>query len=1122
MPEDNRELPSDPLWYKDAIFYELRVRSLYDSNGDGIGDFPGLTEKLDYFKELGVTTLWLLPFYPSPMRDDGYDTADYFDVHPDCGTLEDFKVFLREAHLRGLRVVTELVLNHTSDQHPWFQRARRAPPGSSYRDFYVWSDTPDRYTEARIIFKDFETSNWSWDPVGKAYYWHRFYAHQPDLNFENPSVKEALLRVVDFWFTLGVDGLRLDAVPYLYEREGTNCENLPETYTFLRELRAHVDAHFKDRMLLAEANQWPEDAVQYFDDGRACHMAFHFPIMPRLFMSVRTEDRFPLTDIWSQTPPIHESSQWALFLRNHDELTLEMVTDEERDYMYRAYAHESRMRINLGIRRRLAPLLGNNRRTIELMNALLLSLPGTPVLYYGDEIGMGDNVYLGDRDGVRTPMQWSGDRNAGFSRANPQRLILPVIIDHEYHYQTVNVEGQDANRHSLLWWMRRLISLRKQFRAFGRGSIEFLDPANPRVLAFVRCYQDERILVVANLSRFVQFAELNLAKYKGSIPVELFGRASFPAVGEAPYLLTLGSHVFYWFSLAPSGAASMLTGYRPPRVRARGEFRALMDPRERWRLEQILPAYLSTCRWFPGAGLQLKTVRIVELLPVGQGASRAPQASGPTSPVILVLELEYGQGEPERWSLPVSFVTGDQARELSLRTPERVIAELTLEEPAGNREGILVDAVGDPEFGARILETLTGQRRLRGERGEAFATTTTAYGSIVEGDVSALAVRPLRPEQGHSSIVYGEKVILKWLRRFDESPSPVLEMGRFLLQAQFGGTPRLAAALEYGSGRQPPTTLAVVHEFVHHQVDALGYTRDELRRYFERAAAKREWGTLPPARPLGELIDDSAPNAAITNLVGAYLEAARLLGRRTAELHLALASGEQDSDFAPEPYATLYQRSMYQSMRNVSGRVLRHVETRLASLPEAARAPAAKLLEQRERMAKVFEAFLRRKVGSRRIRCHGDLHLARFLYTGRDFVVVDMEGEIARPITERRRKRSALRDVAVMVCSFHDTALAELFTLLESGALGERDLGSIEPFANLFWTWSSWSYLKGYLERVERAPFAPSDRDELRILLDAFRLERALRQLERDLHQDPARVRIALHGIEQILWRGEP
>jgi len=449
--------PSNVTWYKDAIIYEVHVRAFFDSVTDGIGDFGGLTQKLDYLEDLGVTAIWLLPFCPSPLRDDGYDIANYTDVHPSYGTLKDFQRFLREAHRRGLRVITELVLNHTSDQHGWFQRSRRALPGSRWRNYYVWSDTPEKYRDARIIFKDFESSNWSWDPVAKAYYWHRFYSHQPDLNWDNPEVREAMFDAMDFWLDLGIDGLRLDAVPYLFEREGTNCENLPETHQALRELRKHVDEKYQDRMLLAEANQWPEDAVAYFGQGDECHMAFHFPVMPRLFMSLRMEDRYPITDILKLTPPIPQSCQWALFLRNHDELTLEMVTDEERDYMNRTYARDREMRINLGIRRRLAPLLENDRRRIELMNALLFSLPGTPVIYYGDEIGMGDNVFLGDRNGVRTPMQWSPDRNAGFSRANPQRLYLPVNIDPEYHYETVNVEAQQNNPHSLLWWTKRLI-----------------------------------------------------------------------------------------------------------------------------------------------------------------------------------------------------------------------------------------------------------------------------------------------------------------------------------------------------------------------------------------------------------------------------------------------------------------------------------------------------------------------------------------------------------------------------------------------------------------------------------------------------------------------------------------
>ena len=532
-------LSSEPLWYKDAIIYEVHVRAFYDSDADGIGDLLGLIEKLDYLEDLGITALWVLPFYPSPLKDDGYDIADYHHILPVYGTMADFKTFVDEAHRHGIRIITELVLNHTSDQHPWFQRARRATLNSRYRDFYVWSDTPEKYKDARIIFKDYESSNWTWDQVAKAYYWHRFYSHQPDLNYDNPVVRRAVLGVMDYWLKLGVDGLRADAVPYLYEREGTNCENLPETHTFLKELRAHIDEKFKNRMLLAEANQWPEDAVAYFGSGDEFHMAFHFPIMPRLFMAIRMEDHFPIIDILQQTPPIPENCQWALFLRNHDELTLEMVTDEERDYMYRVYAQDPTARLNLGIRRRLAPLLNNDRRKIELMNALLFSLPGTPVIYYGDEIGMGDNFYLGDRNGVRTPMQWSPERNAGFSKANPQKLYLPPIIDPEYHYEAVNEETQQNNTDSLLWWMKRLISLRKRFQAFGRGNIKFLQPENRKILAFLRRYQGQNILVVANLSRSAQQTQLDLSEFTGWRPVDIFSRVEFAPISDGKYYFTL-------------------------------------------------------------------------------------------------------------------------------------------------------------------------------------------------------------------------------------------------------------------------------------------------------------------------------------------------------------------------------------------------------------------------------------------------------------------------------------------------------------------------------------------------------------------------------------------------------
>ena len=550
-----QERPNVPSWHHDAVIYQLHVKAFRDSNRDGYGDFRGLLEKLDYIAELGVTTIWLLPFYPSPMRDDGYDIADYCGVHPNYGSLDDFKEFLAAAHARGLRVITELVINHTSDQHPWFQRARIAPKGSPERDFYVWSDDANRYAGARIIFTDTETSNWSWDPVAQQFYWHRFFSHQPDLNFDNPAVLEAVLDVMRFWLELGVDGLRLDAIPYLVEREGTNCENLPETHAVLRTLRSAMDAEFEDRIFLGEANQWPSDVRPYFGEGDECHMAFHFPVMPRMYMAVAKGDRTPITDIMAQTPPIPEGCQWAIFLRNHDELTLEMVTDEERDYMYAQYAKDPRMRVNVGIRRRLAPLMENGRDEIELMHALLMSLPGSPVLYYGDEIGMGDNIYLGDRNGVRTPMQWSPDRNAGFSEADTAALFSPLIVDPPYGYHTVNVVAQERVPTSLLRWMRRLIAVRQQYKAFGRGTWEPLDAANRRVLVFLRRYRDETILCVNNLSRFAQYVELDLRQFNGLVPLELWSKNCFPPIGELPYLLTLGPHNFLWFRLLPGEQA---------------------------------------------------------------------------------------------------------------------------------------------------------------------------------------------------------------------------------------------------------------------------------------------------------------------------------------------------------------------------------------------------------------------------------------------------------------------------------------------------------------------------------------------------------------------------------------
>ena len=1058
-------LRQDPQWYKDAVIYELRVRSFMDSNGDGVGDFPGLTSRLDYLQDLGVNALWLLPICPSPGRDDGYDISDYTDVHPDVGTLDDFRHFVEEAHRRGLRVITELVLNHTSDQHPWFQRARRAPKGSPERDFYVWSDTPDRYSDARIIFKDFEPSNWSWDPIARQYYWHRFFSHQPDLNFDNPAVHEALFSVVDFWFGLGVDGLRLDAVPYLYERDGTNCENLDETHVLLKKLRAHVDARFKDRMLLAEANQWPEDAARYFGNGDECHMNFHFPIMPRLYMSIHMEDRLPIIDILQQTPAIPENCQWALFLRNHDELTLEMVTDEERDYMYRAFAQEQTMRINLGIRRRLAPLAGNDRRRIELLNALLFSMPGTPVLYYGDEIGMGDNVFLGDRNGVRTPMQWSPDRNAGFSKTNPQRLILPVIIDPEYHYESLNVESQQANRNSLLWWTKRLIALRKRFQAFGRGTIEFLSPSNPKVLAFVRRFEDETVLVVANLSRFPQFVELDLRQFKGRVPQELIGRTRFPPIGDLPYLLTLGEHAFYWFSVEePRNAAEVLreASYVAPSLEVSSGWEGAFSPSERASLELVLPAWMEGRRWFPGEGREISQVHLLDVIPFDSAR-------------LLVLQVEFSHGDAEQVAVPVTLQPGERPA-----TPQAVIAMVRR---ADGSPAFLLDALADPASAQGLLEAVrTGTR----SRGAAGMLSAVARAGLPTGEARIL---PL----GHAaaSVNYGDQVLLKFYRRLGEGMSPELELSRHLTEhAPQAPVPQLLGAIELRPRRGESITLATLHQFVPNQGTAWQFFREEARRLFERAMA----GVEAPPRPQGTLLElaQTEPSPAARELLGPALAAARLLGARAAELHRALSS--DDPAFSPEPYSALDQRSVYQGKRNLTGRVLRQVraarlEGRLAELSQ-------QLLAREKDIYARFEPLLSKRMTAARGRIHGDFHLGNVLWTGKDFSFVDFGQDPSKPLPERRRKRSPLRDAAAMLRSFD---YAATLALRDPASVRESERGRAETWQRLWNAWLPPAFLGAWLEGMRGSPLVPRGQDELAMILDTQLLERTLDELSAEL-----------------------
>ncbi|HEY3082152.1 MAG TPA: maltose alpha-D-glucosyltransferase [Chloroflexota bacterium] len=1099
-------MDGDRLWYKDAVIYQLHVRAYRDSNADGIGDFRGLIQKLDYLQDFGVTAVWLLPFYPSPLRDDGYDIADYGAVNPAYGTLRDVKQFVGEAHRRGLRVINELVCNHTSDQHPWFQRARQARPGSNQRDFYVWSDTTERYREARIIFTDTETSNWSWDPVANAYYWHRFFHHQPDLNFDNPSVHRALLKQLDFWFDMGWDGVRLDAIPYLYEREGTNCENLPETHAFLKKLRRHVDERYSGRMLLAEANQWPEDSVAYFGDGDECHMAFHFPVMPRMYMALRMEDRRPLVDILENTPAIPETAQWAMFLRNHDELTLEMVTDEERDYMYRVYAQDPQLRINVGIRRRLAPLLDNSRRRIELLNALLFSLPGTPVLYYGDEIGMGDNPYLGDRNAVRTPMQWSPDRSAGFSEANPHSLYLPVIVDPEYHYQTVNVEAQQRNPSSLLWWMKRLIGLRRGHRVFGRGTLEFLQPENRKVLAFLRRDAEETMLVVANLSRFVQYVELDLAAFRGATPVELFGQTRFPPIGELPYLLTLGPHTFYWFVLEPVQPRAELPATLPL-LQTDGSWERLADgsaDAARAGLARALPTYLRARRWFGGKSRPIRSARVRGSLPL---ALRGGSAH------LALVQVAYAEGDDETYVLPLAFAQGEGAERLVAEQPHAVVALVRCREG----EGVLHDALAEPELPRALLAAIAGRRTAKGAAGELVAATTGALRALRRAGGFDLEPQLARGEQSNSSIVYGERYILKLFRKLEAGPNPDAEIGRLLTERGFPNTAPVVGTLELRQSRSSTALLGILHGFVPDAEDAWSHTLDVLGRYFEQAVALEQPPSEPPASAAALLERAAAePTEEARAAIGVYLEEAALLGQRTGELHVALAAGS-DPAFAPEPFGTLYQRSLYQSLRSSATETFDLLRRGLGGLPEAAQDEARRVLETERATVGRYGGLLRGRIDAQRTRVHGDYHLGQVLYNGHDFVILDFEGEPARPLGERRIKRSPLRDVAGMIRSFHYASRALFTGQGPTASVRPEDVERLEPWARYWYGSVSAAFLRGYLAAAAAGRFLPSSREELTLLLDVFLLEKALYELGYELNNRPDWALLPLRGIRQLL-----
>ncbi len=1074
---------SDPQWYRDAIIYQIHVKSFFDSTNDGIGDFAGLTQKLDYVRDLGVTAIWLMPFYPSPLRDDGYDIADYREINPSYGTMEDFRKFVEAAHERGLRVITELVINHTSDQHPWFQAAREAPPGSPERDFYVWSDTDEKYGDTRIIFLDTEVSNWTWDPVAKQYFWHRFYSHQPDLNFDNPAVLEAVIEVMRYWLDMGVDGLRLDAIPYLVEREGTNCENLWETHTVIKKIRAALDAGYPDRLLLAEANQWPEETAQYFGDGDECHMAFHFPLMPRMYMAIAREDRHPITDIMRQTPEIPEGCQWAIFLRNHDELTLEMVTAQERDYLWSFYAAERRARINLGIRRRLAPLLENDRRKIELMKSLVLSMPGTPVLYYGDEIGMGDNIYLGDRDGVRTPMQWSPDRNGGFSRADPQRLFLPAVQDATYGFDARNVEAQTQSQNSLLNWTRRMIAIRNNSTALGRGAMQFLYPANRKVLAWLREFEDERILCVANLSRAPQAVQLDLSDLRGAIPIELTGGTEFPAIGDLPYLLTLPAYGFYWFSLSAQNTGQVGPQPLAPELFTlvlTGGVETLMAGRERVAFERtVAPPFIGSRRWFGAKGTRIKSVQVVDSATVKDG-------SGEGKYLLPRVTVTLSNGEHQDYFVPLAV---EERRE-----DENLLDHAVARVRRGPQTGLLYDAVASDPFPVVIAEAMRDGLTIETESGRLEFTTTSAYDHSVPYDASE--VRRLSAEQSNTSVAIGSKMMLKLLRRLQSGVHPAVEVGRFLTEkAKFPNIPALLGVLEHVGPDGTRTALAMLEAFVPNQGDAWTLMLEGLRRDFDTVVLAPESEAPTPQEAFKD-----------------HLRWAELLGRRTAEMHLAFASETQDEAFTAEPFLEEDLDRLADDARHQADRAYRGLEAISAWVPGSASEALAGRRAEVE--ALIAELSARRPIGAYKTRIHGDYHLGQVLASKGDLVLVDFEGEPTRPVDERRIKSTPLRDVAGMLRSFAYGAE----TVVREIALRFSDSEDRARNAAIAWRGMiDGTFLDGYANAVAGSRAAVSDPETYDRLLRLSLLTKALYEVDYEVNNRPDWIEIPAKGVLNIL-----
>jgi maltose alpha-D-glucosyltransferase/alpha-amylase len=1078
---------ADAQWYKDAIIYQLHVKAFFDSNNDGIGDFKGLTSKLDYIQELGVNTIWLLPFYPSPLKDDGYDIADYRNVHPSYGTVEDFREFVREAHARDLRVITELVINHTSDQHPWFQKSREAEWGSEWHDFYVWSDTDQRYDGTRIIFSDTEISNWAWDPVKKAYYWHRFFSHQPDLNFDNPKVLEEVIETMYFWLDMGVDGLRLDAVPYLCEREGTNNENLPETHDILKKIRAALDARYPDRMLLAEANQWPEDVLAYFGEGDECHMAFHFPLMPRIYMAVAQEDRHPIVDIMQQTPEIPENCQWATFLRNHDELTLEMVTDRERDYMWNFYAAERQARINFGIRRRLAPLMENDRRRIELLNSLLMSMPGTPVIYYGDEIGMGDNIFAGDRNGVRTPMQWTPDRNGGFSLADPSRLYLPPIMSPTYGYQGLNVEAQRYTRNSLLNWMRQLITSAKGHRAFSRGKQRFLHPGNRKVLAYIREYEDEKILCVANLSRSPQPCELDLKELNGTIPFEMLGQSRFPAIGELPYFLTLPAYGFFWFDLKQEVESANEEQETLPNLMTlvipmgwsnifHGSVKTTLE-------QEILPAQLMKERWYGAKAYGRPEVEIYRHVTTESGRHLVLlRATPPGQQARFILTI---------WNIAWETQTEDPYPKYQRCTFARVRQTAKV--------GLLHEATHEDDFVRELVQMMAEGKiikntsLLEGEVTLRFVPTQ----NFPQLEITELPIKSLRAEQSNTSILIGQEMILKIIRQPQAGISPEVEIGHFLTEiSPFPNTPALYGIMEMQGLEEGALTVGIIQQFVPNQGDGWKITLEYLARFVEGNSLMKE---------------EEREKESVNDKYGYYKVLAHQLGVRTAEMHQCLATTTGNADFDPEPVTSADRTQWLQEVQTTAEQALEQLNRVATQLSPEEKELCARASQQWPAVQTLLESLLPKQFRTRKTRLHGDYHLGQVLLAKNDFYLIDFEGEPARSLDERRRKRSPLKDVAGMMRSF-DYAAATALQNIPPAFAGDRVQlrAALESWRNE----AMKAFLTGYFSLIQ--PDAATER-EMKQLISFYLLEKAFYEILYEAQNRPQWIDIPLQGLLSLV-----